>query len=271
MAVNNIIEKLKVPRKQREIDHWTKKYDIALKNFEKASIGNRGRIEEIRANIQIFKEKYPFYTALVDLIETETNKDSLRSRIVEEIISYLEIAYQKGGEFYVKKGNYLYKSKKVYSTEIKLIRKDLNAMLYYAFIINDSKQKAASENDFNAEKELIKTPKITYKKPGRKSYSELAVIALKYHIINKFNKKENPHSDYSRFARVQDFYEYVALKEGLKVGSFSNKYKEIGREKDIERYCRSNPNVVEALIDLNCFFDNDDCYDFLSQFDASMK
>jgi len=108
-------------------------------------------------------------------------------------------------------------------------------------------------------------------KPGRKKYSVLAVYALKYHVIHEFYKSQNPYSNESEYSSIGQFYESIAEKESLNKNSFSNSYKKIQREGNLEKYCRSEPEVVKALIRLNCFSDYKKCADFLSQFNANMK
>lgn len=266
MELDNFKENLKLSRKQRELKHWTKRYDIALNNFETAPIiDDEHRIEEIRGHIEDYKEKYPFYAVLLNLIETESNKDSLRSKVVQEIISYLEIAHQKGGEFYIKKGNYLYKSKKIYSTEIKLIRKDLNSMLYYAFIKNDCKQKTASKIDLMNKKELIKAPKIPYKKPGRKLFSENDLVALKYHIIHKFYKSEMPLHPESNFKSIGEFQTKIAAKENVNKHSFKNSFNKIADE-NLETFCKKKPQLIKQLKQSKALIDYPKCNVFINQF-----
>jgi len=266
MEIDNFKENLKLSRKQRELKHWTKRYDIALKNFETAPIiDDEHRIEEIRSHRENFKEKYPFYAVLLNLIETESNKDSLRSRIVQEIISYLEIAHQKGGEFFIKKGNYLYKSKKIYSTEIKSIRKDLNAMLYYAFTINDFQQKTTSKIDSITKKELIKVPKIPYKKPGRKPFSENDLVALKYLIIHKFYISEMPLHPDSNFESIGDFQTKISEKENVNKHSFKNSFNKIADE-NLEAFCKKNPQLIKQLKQSKALINYPKCIEFINRF-----
>lgn len=264
MELSELIKNAKLPRKEREINFWSEKYNQALKSLGIIPImGEEGKIQNNKIHIKRFNEKYPFYPTMLELIERESDEEILKSKVVQEIISYLEITH-KDGNILVQKGNLQSISKKKYGKEKNKILKDLKLMLYQAFL--RTKRKASKKNP-----SINKEAKQSNKSPGRKPYSDLAVFALKYHIIHRFNKFENPYSDKSRFKRVQDFYEYVATKENLNKGSFSNKYKEINREPDLERYCKSHPQVTRALSELNCFQNDGRCFNFLSQYVSNMK
>ncbi|TQI71420.1 hypothetical protein JM79_2353 [Gramella sp. Hel_I_59] len=269
MELNKLKENLRISREQREINYWSENYDRAHFRIQDSPIITKKIIAENKLHIKQLTEQYPFYQDFLDLIRKHHNESILKLNIVQLIISYLEFIYDNGN-VRVKRGNLEGIAKKDYAIEKSKILKDMEMMLYQAILSNRIRDKIVHDevklSSLDGEKEND-----FFKKPGRKPYSELAVIALKYHIINKFDKNENPHSDTSRFARVQDFYDYTASKENLNSGSFSNKYKEIGREKDLEKYCKSNTNVVQALIKLNCFRDNEECYQYLSQFDTTSE
>lgn len=267
MEINKFKENLKLSREQRELNHWFEIYDSSMNRITTLDDKDVDHQHEVTYNtISKFKEKYPFYTVVLKLISSESNQEILRVKIVEEIVSYLEVVYQYG-EFFIIKGNYQTKAKKKYSDEIKSIKKDIDSILQFAFLNKKHKELVPPTKDLKVKMNIVSPIKLENKMPGRKPYSEIAVIALKYHIIAKFNKDEYPCSKGSRFSRLQDFYQFVALEEKINSGSFRNTYQEINRENDLVKYCKSKPKVVEALRNLNCFANNKDCADFISQFD----
>ena len=267
MEINKFKKNLKLSREQRELNHWFEIYDNSMNRITTLDDKDVDHQHEVTCSIiSKFKEKYPFYTVVLKLISSESNQEILRVKIVEEIVSYLEVVYQYG-EFFIIKGNYQTKVKKKYSDEIKSIKNDIDSILQFAFLNKEHRELVPPTKDLKIKKDKVSPIKLNNKMPGRKPYSEIAVIALKYHIIAEFNKDENPYKNTIRFPRVQDFYQFVALKENINLGSFTNSFKEINREKDLVTYCKSKPKVVEALRNLNCFANNKDCADFISQFD----
>ncbi|WP_318640074.1 hypothetical protein [Flavobacterium ardleyense] len=269
MEINKFRENLKLSREQREINHWSEIYDNSINRIETTDeIASEHQFEVTCYIISKFKKKYPFYNFILELISSESNQELLRLKIVEEIISYLETTSQNC-QFTIDKSKYQSISKKKYSAEIKSIRKDIDSLLHSAFLKKKYEKSIIPTKTQKIKDDLVPPVKLDNKKPGRKPYSEIAVIALKYHIIAKFNKVEDPHSDTSRFPRLQDFYQFVALKENINPGSFTNTFKEINREKDLVKYCKSKPQVVEALKNLNCFTNNEECLHFISQFDTN--
>lgn len=110
-------------------------------------------------------------------------------------------------------------------------------------------------------------------RPGRKKYSILAFYALKYHVIRKFHKSQNPYLKESEYSSLDQFYKRVSEKEGLNRGSFRNKYKEIQKMGDLEEYCKSKPEVVKALLNSDIFSKEKypECFDFLAQFNLKSE
>lgn len=269
MEINKFKENLKLSRNERELNYWSKNYDQAVQNLDVPSIIDDQIILNNELRIKEFRRKYPFYNDLLLLVSRNKELSILKIKIVRHIISYLEII-NEDGNILVEKGSLKSISKKIYSQEKTKILKDFESILNVAFLSNEIDHKKVSKGKVITKQNELK-PNPAYIKPGRKDVSKLAVVALKYHIIGKFDKSENPYSDISRFVSVQNFYNSIAEEENLNVGSFSNKYKEIGRERDLETYCKSNPKVVQALIDTNCFTEKKECFDFLFQFGVDMK
>lgn len=269
MEINKFKENLTLSRKERELNYWSKNYDQAFQKLDVPSIIDDQIILKNELRIKAFRRKYPFYDGLLLLVSRNKELSILKDKIVQHIISYLEIIYEDGN-ILVEKGSLQSISKKIYSREKSKILKDFESILNVAFLSNEIDQKNVFIGEVNTKQIEIKANP-AYIKPGRKDVSKLAVIALKYHVVGMFDKAENPYSDISRFASVQNFYNSIAKEESINIGSFSNKYKEIGRERDLEIYCKSNPKVVQALIDTNCFSEKKECFDFLSQFGVDMK
>lgn len=269
MEINKFKENLTLSRKERELNYWSKNYDQALQSLDFPSLIDDQIILNNELRIKEFRRKYPFYNDLLLFVSKNTEQAVLKTKIVQLIISYLEII-NEDGNILVEKGSLKSISKKVYSQEKTKILKDLESILIVALISNEIDQNKVSKVK-GITKQTVLKPSPSYIKPGRKDVSKLAVIALKYHIIGMFNKAENPYSDISRFASVQNFYNSIAEEENINIGSFSNKYKQIGRERNLEVYCKSNPKVVQALIDSDCFTGRKECFDFLSQFGVDMK
>lgn len=268
MEINKFKENLKLSRKERELNYWSGNYDQAFQNLDLPSIIDDQIILNNELRIKEFRRKYPFYNDLLLLVSRNKELSILKAKIVQLIISYLEII-NEDGNILVEKGSLKSISKKIYSQEKTKILKDLESILNVALISNEIDQKKGSIAE-DITKQIGLKPSPAYIKPGRKDVSKLAVIALKYHIKGMFDKTENPYSDISRFASVQNFYNSIAEEESINIGSFSNKYKEIGRERDLETYCKANPKVVQALIDTNCFTEKKECFEFLSQFGVDM-
>ncbi|MGO3691075.1 MAG: hypothetical protein ACTJF0_11510 [Psychroflexus halocasei] len=152
MELSELIKNAKLPRKEREIKFWSEKYNQALKSLGIIPImGEEGKIQNNKIHIKRFNEKYPFYPTMLELIERESDEEILKSKVVQEIISYLEIAH-KDGNILVQKGNLQSVSKKVYSKEKSKILKDLKMMIYEGVL---------NKNINNSSKPLLNIESVT--------------------------------------------------------------------------------------------------------------
>lgn len=270
MEVNKILKNIKLSRKEREINYWTEQYDLAVINLNISLQINDELIAENKTHINQLKAKYSFYKDLIDLIKAQRDINTLKSNIVSLIISYLEVVYENGN-ILIEKGNLRSISKKTYNVEKKKILKDLSFILKEAFHfkaikdLNEHQKDEEKHNSVNIDRPALK--------PGRNKYSILAFYALKYHVIRKFHKSQNPYLKESKYSSIDQFYKIVSKEEGLNKDSFSNKYKEIQREESLEKYCRSQPKVVKALLNSDNFSKEKypECFDFLAQFNLKSE
>lgn len=266
MELNKQLKNLNLSRKERQYNYWFHKYEEAFDKLKVIPIMEKDEIENNRFCVNQFKIKYPFYLTVISLFDSQIDNEILKSKIVSEIISYLDVLY-KDGNILTQKGNYQSISKKVYSVEKDNILKDLRMMLYEAILYNKVQKKIVTERDKRTDKKLDILDKSFRKKPGRKPYSENDLIGLKYHIIQKFYKVENPYSLESRFKSVGDFLQNIAKYENLNRDSFKNSFNKIGRE-DLLHFCKSSPQLIKQLIASKSFQDYPECSVFISQFDT---
>lgn len=132
MEINKFKENLKLSRKDREFNYWSEIYNQAYKNLDFFPAISKEVIVQNKSETDRLIEKYPFYRSFMDLIKDEADELKLKSKIVNLIISYLEII-NEDGNILVEKGNLKSISKKVYGNEKNKILKDINLMLYEGF------------------------------------------------------------------------------------------------------------------------------------------
>lgn len=265
MELDKYLQNVKLSKNERETKYWKENYDKALENLMVIPVMDKQEIEDNQFQITRFKAKYPFYLNVIELIKTESDNDLLKSKIVNEILTYLDVVY-RDGNIVIAKGNYNSISKKVYSKEKTSILTDLKMMLYEAILNDKIQNKIAPTIKVKANIEE-KTNTSLRKKPGRKSFSEIDLIGLKYQIIRKFYESENPYSSKSRFLSIAAFQKEIGQIEKINPDSFKNSYNKIGNE-DLIRYCKEKPRLVKKLVESNSFQNYPKCSVFISQFDT---
>ena len=139
MEINKFRENLKLSREQRELNHWSAIYDEALFTTRIKLDNNESKsIRENKNLLENLKDKYQFYQGIIDLIDVEVDTFILKSKIINLIISYLQII-NENGNIIVVRGYVSSKSKRNYRTEKSQILKDLNSMLYNALLNHKNK------------------------------------------------------------------------------------------------------------------------------------
>ena len=111
-------------------------YDHAFRNLDISTLINEQVISNNKRSTNKFKEKYPFYNDLLLLVITESDMAIRKTKIVQFIISYLDII-NENGNIQVKKGSLTSISKRSYSVEKNKILKDLNFILKEVFLFQE--------------------------------------------------------------------------------------------------------------------------------------
>ena len=106
MEVGKFLENTKLTRKERELNYWSSNYDHAFQNLDISTLINEQVISNNKRSTNKFKEKYPFYNDLLLLVITESDMAIRKTKIVQFIISYLDII-NENGNIQVKKFTYL--------------------------------------------------------------------------------------------------------------------------------------------------------------------
>lgn len=257
------MELKKVKNFRKKIDSFfDKKYDESYPKLKIIPVFIDEELEDNKYHINRFKVKYPFYKSIMKIIRDEPDGMVVKSKIIKKITDYL-IVLNNNGTISVKGEDYKIIYKKNYLEEKKNLSNDLNMMLYEALLNNKIKQIYESDKIITKENSNFE-PKKLDKKPGRKLFSENNLVALKYHIIQKFYTTHSPLNPNSKFKSIGDFQTEISKVENVNPNSFKNSFNKIAKE-DLEKFCKDHPELINQLIKLKSFKDFPKCKTFLDQ------
>lgn len=259
------MEIIKEKLRQNEIRFFERIFEKSYSKLELVSTIEPNEIAENKIQLKKLKIKFPFLDNLIQYLMVEQDYQTLKTKICLNIVEYLNIIYKNKNvsEDY---GNFQSISKRNYMTEKKAIALSLKDILYHANLSIEIQKNLDNEIENKFETEKSDSHRVKYFKPGVVAVPKYPLVVVKYLIIHKFYKKENPYSNESKYQSVGEFLEQTAKIEKFNPGTFKNTFYKISNE-NLDRYCKSKPELIQELKDRNSFKNFPKCIDFISQFD----
>lgn len=165
MEINKFKENLNLSRKERELNYWIEIITQVLECLKKApSINDKSKFELYKN----YKNEHPIHPAIIEIVRTEFNEETLKLKIAIEIISYLNLIHENGNVIVDYNGIQSI-SKKSYSKEKKKILNDLKMMFFNSFLLKRI-------NEFETIEENYKIPLTLIQESITKDFSSIYVI-----------------------------------------------------------------------------------------------